>query len=128
MRAATEVIGMAATDSVVVVLVSLLIGGLGIHVGAILIVGKSEYGSAVLTAILGAIVWGVFGHLFGDVRYVGPALVLLAYLAVIKLRYRASWIEAGGIALVAWIASLAVLWVLAETGWTSFGAVGVPGV
>lgn len=119
---------MAVEDTAVVFLVSLLIGGLGIHVGALLIADSSEYGSAVLTAILGAIVWGVFGHLFGDVRYLGPAVVLLAYLAVIKLRYRTSWIEAGGIALVAWIAALGVLWLLAESGWTSFGAVGVPGV
>lgn len=119
---------MALTDTVVVFLVSLFIGGLGIHLGSLLIVGESAYGKAVWTALLGAIVWGVVGFFFGYIPLLGPALVLLAYLAVIKSRHGASWVEAGGIAVVAWAASLAVLWVLAEYGWTSFGALGVPGI
>ena len=119
---------MSVTDTAVVFLVSLLIGGLGIHVGSLLIVGESDYGKAVLTALLGAIVWGLIGLLFGAIPFLGPLLVLLSYLFVIKVRSGASWLEAGGIALVAWVAALAVLYVLAETGWTSFGAIGVPGV
>ena len=118
---------MALTDTLVVFLVSLLIGGLGIHVGSLLVTGESDYGSAVVTALLGAIVWGLVATLFGAIPLLGPVLVLLSYLFVIRVRTSASWLEAGGIALVAWVASLGVLYVLATTGWTSFGAVGVPG-
>lgn len=118
---------MAPVDRLVVFVVSLLIGGLGIHAGALLVAGRSDYGHAVITALIGALVWAIVGWLVGDVPLVGPVLTLLAYLAVVKWRYRASWLEAGGIALVAWIASLAVLYLLARIGVGSFEAVGVPG-
>ena len=119
---------MAPVDSLVVLLVSLLIGGLGIHVGASVIVGTREYGHAVVTAALGAVVWAVVGGLFGWIPLLGPALTLLAYLLVIRLRYRTGWVSAAGIALVAWFAVLVVLYVLAAVGVTTFRAVNVPGV
>ena len=119
---------MALVDNVVVFVASLLIGGLGIHVGAGLIASSRDYGHAVVTAALGAIVWALVSALVGGVPLLGPALVLLAYLLVIRFRYRVGWLEAGGIALVAWIAVLVVLYLLATVGATSFEATGVPGV
>lgn len=118
---------MAPVDNLVVFVVSLLVGALGIHVGAAVITGTRDYTYAVITAAIGALVWGVVGVLVGGIPLVGPALVLLAYLAVIKWRYPGGWVSAGGIALVAWIATLAVLYVLATVGATEFAAVGVPG-
>jgi len=47
---------------------------------------------------------------------------------VIKARYPGGWVKAILIALVAWIASIIVLYVLAAVGFASFEAVGVPGV
>lgn len=119
---------MALVDTLVVFVVSLLVGALGIHVGATVITGTRNYAYAVVTALIGALVWGIVGFLVGGIPLVGPALVLLAYLAVIKLRYPGGWLSAGGIALVAWVATLAVLYILATAGVTDFGAVGVPGV
>ena len=118
---------MALLDSAVVFLVSLLVGALGIHVGAALIAGVEDYSRAVWTALLGAIVWAVVAFFLGWIPGLGPLLVYLSYLAVIKARYPGGWLDAVGIALVAWVASLAVLYVLAAVGWTSFEAVGVPG-
>jgi hypothetical protein len=57
-----------------------------------------------------------------------PVLVFGAYLLVIRFRYRVGWLEAGGIALVAWIAVIIMLYVLAAVGVTSFKPTGVPGV
>ncbi|WP_254863561.1 hypothetical protein [Halovivax gelatinilyticus] len=114
-------------DSLVVFLVSLLIGALGIHVGAIVIADVSNYTYAVFTALIGAIVWGLVGFLFGWLPFLGPAIVLLAYLAIVKWRYPGGWIDAAGITLVAWIAVLLVLYVLAAVDATTFDAVGVPG-
>ena len=114
-------------DSLVVFVVSLLIGALGIHVGAWVIVDVSDYTYAVATALIGAIVWALVGFLFGWIPLLGPALVLLAYLAVVKRRYPGGWIDAAGITLMAWVSVLAVLYVLAGAGVTTYGAAGVPG-
>jgi hypothetical protein len=48
-------------------------------------------------------------------------------VAVINYRYPGGWVDAIAISLVAWIASLAVLYVLALLDIASFEAVGVPG-
>jgi hypothetical protein len=119
---------MAILDAVLTFVISLLVGGLGIYVGATLITGKSDYGKAVFTALIGAIVWGIVGFLIGWLPLLGPLIVFLAYAGVIKSRYRGGWIEAFGIALVAWIASLAVMTLLAILGVGGFDVLGVPGV
>lgn len=118
---------MAPSDGLVVFVVSALIGGLGIYAGGRVVTGRGDYGHAVITALLGALVWTVASALFGDVRLVGPVLTMLAYVAVVKWRYGSGWLEAGGIALVAWVAALVVLSLLATAGVTGFDAVGVPG-
>lgn len=119
---------MALIDSVVVFLVSLLIGALGIYVGARVVSDYDDYTYAIVTALIGAIIWGVVGFLFGWIPLFGPVLVLLAYVGVINWRYPGGWVDAILIALVAWIATLAVLYALALLDLASFGAVGVPGL
>ena len=119
---------MGLVDSLVVFLVSLLIGALGIHVGAMIVTGESNYEHAVWTALIGALVWGVVGWLFGGIPGLGPVLVFLSYLWVIKRRYAGGWLSAAAIALVAWVAAVVVLSVLASTGVTEFDAFGVPGI
>lgn len=119
---------MALVDSLVVFVVSLLIGALGIYVGARVIVDRDDYTYALVTALLGAIVWGLVGFFVGWIWLLGPVLVLLAYVTVIHLRYPGGFIDAAGIALIAWLASVLVLYVLAVLQITTFEAVGVPGV
>jgi hypothetical protein len=119
---------MALIDSLIVFLVSLLVGAFGIYVGARVVTEKEDYTYAVVTALLGAIIWAVVGLLFGWIPFLGPLLVLLAYVAVINSRYPGGWVNAAAIALIAWLASLVVLYVLALVGIGAFEAVGVPGV
>lgn len=119
---------MALTDNVVVLLVSLFVGGIGIYVGASVLASSRSYTHAVVTAGVGAIVWSVVGGLFGGIPLLGPAVTLLAYLLVIKWRYGVGWLLAGGIALVAWVAAVAVLSILASIGATDISAVGIPNV
>lgn len=114
-------------ESIVVFVVSLLIGALGIYVGASLIVDSDDYTYAIITALIGAIVWGVVGFFFGWVPLLGPILVFIAYLTVINWRYPGGWIEAVAITLVAWLSVLIVLYILAFVGLTGFEAAGVPG-
>ena len=111
----------------VVFLVSLLIGALGIYVGARVIVGAGDYDHAIVTALIGAIVWAVAGFFLGWIPLLGPLLVLIAYVAVINVRYPGDWTAAAMIGLVAWVTVLIVLYVLALLGVTGFEAAGVPG-
>ena len=119
--------GMALLDSIIVFVVSLLIGALGIYVGARVISDYDDYTYAIVTALIGAIVWAVVSLFVGWIPLLGPILVLIAYVAIINWRYPGGWVDAILIALVAWIAVLVVVYVLAAVGLTSFGAVGVPG-
>ena len=114
-------------ESIVVFVVSLLIGALGIYAGAKIIVDVEDYTYAFATALIGAIVWAIVGFFFGWIPLLGPALVLISYLAVINWRYPGGWVQAVAITLLAWISVLVVLYVLAFLGITGFEAAGVPG-
>jgi hypothetical protein len=113
-------------DQVVVFVASLVIGAFGIHVGALVVTGQDAFGKALLTALVAAIVWSIASFFLGDVPYVGPLLTLLAYLAVVKWQYSASWLASGAIALLAWIVGLGVLSLLSLVGIGSLEAVGIP--
>lgn len=119
---------MALIDSIIVFVVSLLVGALGIYVAARVVTDYEDYTYAILTALIGAIIWAIAGFLFGWIPLLGPLLVLIAYVAVINYRYPGGWVNAILISLVAWIASIVVLYLLALVGIGAFEAVGVPGV
>ncbi|WP_436346032.1 hypothetical protein [Natronorubrum sp. FCH18a] len=118
----------APIASAIVFVASLLIGALGIYVGARVIVGAGDYDHAIVTALIGAIVWAVVGFVVGWIPLLGPLLALIAYIAVINFRYPGDWTAAAMIGLLAWVTVLAVLYALAFLGVTGFEAVGVPGV
>ena len=118
---------MALIDSMIVFIVGLVIGGVGIHIGALVTVGRSDYGKALWTALIGAVIWTVVGFFFGFIPLLGPAITFLAWLAVIKSRYEGGWITALTIAGIAWISVLVILYMLATLGIGRFEAIGVPG-
>lgn len=119
---------MSLIGSAIVFAVSLLIGALGIYLGAKVIVGAEDYTYAIVTALIGAIIWGVVGFFLGWIPLLGPLLALVAYLAVINARYPGGWVQAAAITIVAWVSVLVVLYALAILGVTGFDAVGIPGV
>ena len=111
--------------------VSLLIGAFGIYVGARVIADRSDYEYAIITALIGSLVWWVITGLFGLIPFVGgfigAILALFAWIYVINARYPGGWGSAIGIALVAWLAVWAALVVLNLLGFLAAGALGVPG-
>lgn len=115
-------------DSIIVFVVSLLVGALGIYVGARVIVDVDDYTYAIVTALIGAVIWALVGFFVGWIPLLGPILVLIAYVAVLNYRYPGGWVDAIGIALIAWVAALIILYVLALLDITAFEAVGVPGM
>lgn len=118
---------MALIDSLIVFVVSLLIGSLGIYLGARIVTGYEDYTYAIVTALIGTVIWVIVAIFVGWIPLLGPLLALIAYVAVINYRYPGGWVDAIGISLIAWLASLVVLYVLALFGITTFEAVGVPG-
>lgn len=114
---------MVLHDSIVVFVVSLLIGALGIYVGARVVTDYEDYTYAIVTALIGAIIWAVLAW----IPFLGPLLALVAYVGVINWRYPGGWVNAVVISLIAWVSALVVLYVLAFVGLTTFRAMGVPG-
>lgn len=121
--AVAQSVGGPFDDSVVVFAGSLLVGGVAIHVAASHLVDAGDYGDAVLTALLGALAWG----LLDGVPLVGGLLALAAWIVVIKWRYPVGWLRAGGVGVAAWAVATVVLAALALVGVGSFEALGVPG-
>lgn len=118
---------MALIESLLGFLVSLLIGALGIYVGARVITGVEDFTYAIVTALIASLVWFIAAILFGWIPLLGPLLALVAYLWIINHRYPGGWLRAAGIALVAWLATFVVVYLLGVFGLASFGALGVPG-
>lgn len=116
-------------DTLIVFVVSLLVGSLGIYVGVSLATEEAiGFGGAALTALLGSLVWGIVSFFVGWIPLVGALLTLLAWIGVINLRHSGGWGTAAVIGLVAWAVAVAVLYALATAGVVSASAVGIPGV
>lgn len=120
---------MALIDTIIVFVVSLLIGALGIYVGASVLTDYEDYTYAIITALIGAVVWAIIGFFFGWIPLLGPALALIAYITIINLRYPGGYGEAIGIALIAWVSVFVVLYALAIFDiFEDVQALGVPGI
>ncbi len=117
----------AATGSLIVLMVSLVIGTIAIYAGARLIIdADTGIGRAAVTALLGALAWALVSFFFGWIPLLGPLLTLVAWIGVINWQYPGSWTTAAGIGLIAWLVSVAVLVVLGSFGIVGFDALGVP--
>lgn len=120
--------GMAVVDSLIVFIVSLLIGAVGIYLGARVVTDTDDYSYALVTALIGSIIWALVSVFLGWIPLLGPLAALIAYIGVINYRYPGGWGNAIVIALIAWVASVLVVFVLGVIGVTAFEATGVPGV
>jgi hypothetical protein len=110
-------------DRLLTFLVSALIGGVAIHAGARIVSEGRGYAHAVLTALLGAVVWA----LLEPVPVLGGLLALLAWVGVVRWRYPGGWLRAAGIGVAAWAAAAVVLAALDLLGVGAVSALGVPG-
>lgn len=114
---------VAVIGSLVAFIVALLVGGLAIYISASVIVDVSDYGHAVITALVGAIAWALTAW----IPLVGPLIALVAWIAVIRWRYPGGWGTAAIIGIVAWLSALAILFVLNSVLGLGIGAFGIPG-
>jgi hypothetical protein len=115
-------------DGVVVFVVSLLLGAAAIHVAADYAVYRDShrrlgYEHAILTALLGALVWALLSW----VPLVGALLALAGWVGVIKYRYPGGWVKAGVTGAAAWAAAVVGLAALELVGIGGVSALGIPG-
>ncbi len=118
--------GVGLKDSILTFFVGLLIGTLGIHLGALLVLGHSSISTAASTAVTGAIVWFFASHFFGWIPFLGIVLTFITWLAFINGQYSGGLMTAAKIAGIAWIASVTADYMLKYFGFRKAHAVGVP--
>jgi hypothetical protein len=119
---------MGVVSMLIIFIISLLVGGLGIYIGARTILGHTtSYTHAIVTALIGAIVWGIVSFFVGWIPIVGALLALIAWVGVINWRYPGGWGNAIVIGLIAWVASAVVLYLLTLLNVVAPRALGVPG-
>ena len=78
---------MGLTDSLVTFVVGLVGVTLGIHIGAIVILGQSTIGPAAFTAAGDAVVWFLASHFFGWVHLLCIVLTFIVSLAFVIRQY-----------------------------------------
>lgn len=120
---------MALLDGVVILVVSWIVGAIGIYAGVELVTDREVSGvNAAVTALLGALVYAVLGFL-SIVPVLGPLLLLVLWVGVINWRYPGGWGTAAGIGLVAWAVAFVVLYALTlvTDGLLAVEALGIPG-
>ncbi|MFW6152840.1 MAG: hypothetical protein ACOC42_00615, partial [Halobacteriota archaeon] len=83
-----------------------------------------DFSHAVVTAVLGAVAWALTSW----IPIIGTIIALVAWVWVIKWRYRGGWGDAIIIGVVAWIAALLILFGLDMALELDIRAFGVPGV
>lgn len=120
---------MALITSIIIFVVSLVIGAAGIYAGVRLVADSTiGFGSALITALLGVIVYTIFGF-FEFIPIIGPLLLLIIWIGVINFRYPGGWGTAASIGFVAWIISVIIIYLIVSfLGIGSLSALGVPGV
>lgn len=117
---------MGLMNSAITFAVGLVIGTLGIYLGALLVLGESSLALAASTAVLGAVVWSLVAHFLGWIPFLGIVLTFIVWLGFINARYSGGLLTAGKIAAIAWTASITADYILKYLGLKRAHAVGVP--
>jgi hypothetical protein len=120
---------MSTITAAIIFVVSLIIGSIGIYAGVKLVADSNiGFSSAVITALLGVIVYTILGF-FNIIPIIGPLLLLIIWVGIINYRYPGGWGTAAGIGFVAWIITAIILYIIATVfNVVSLSALGVPGV
>ena len=120
---------MGLITAIAIFVVSLIIGSIGIYVGVDLLADSDvTFRSAIITALLGVIIYTVLGFL-NFFPIIGPLLLLILWVGIINFRYPGGWGTAAGIGIVAWVVTALMLYVISGlSDAVSLSALGVPGL
>lgn len=120
---------MSAIDSAIIFGLSLLVGTVAILAGARVILDRDAgVPNAALTALVGAAVWAAVSYFVGWIPLLGVLLMLVAWIGVINWRYPGGWGTATGIAVVAWLVAVGLVYAATLLGVVTPEALGIPGI
>ena len=95
--------------SVIVFLISLVISAIIIYVVTKIVGEKEGFGTAILAAFIGAIIYAVaYYFLRPELGWVASLLGGIAWLIALGFLYSMGWLKALGIAIVVWIIAAVV--------------------
>lgn len=97
-------------NDIVTFLVTWLVTSLFIHFAAKIVLDRSSFGAALLTALLGTLLAVLVGGLVGGT--LGLVLAILTWALVCALFYRTGWLKAIVVGVVAWLLFLLVTWLV----------------
>lgn len=91
-------------------LITWVVTALFIHFAAKIVLDKSSFVAALLTALVGSLLAVLVGGLVGGT--LGVILAIATWALVCALFYRTGWIKAAVVGLVAWVLFFLVRWLV----------------
>ena len=93
-------------------LITWVVTALFIHFAARIVLDKSSFGAALLTALVGTLLAVLVAGLVGGT--LGLILAIATWALVCALFYRTGWLKAAVVGLVAWVLFALVRWLVAR--------------
>ena len=93
-------------------LITWVVTAIFIHFAAKIVLDKSSFIAALLTALVGTSLAVLVGALVGGT--LGVILAIATWALVCALFYRTGWIKAAVVGLVAWVLYFIVVWIVAR--------------
>ncbi|EMA46100.1 hypothetical protein [Halococcus saccharolyticus] len=122
------------TGTAIIFAVSMFAGGIGNYLGIRLVSDQHpSFVHALVSSILSAAVWGIVSlalnvYDVGITPFAGALVALLIWIVVLYLRYSGGIVSAVPAALLAWVISIIVLYVIAVYTTVPFEAIGIPAI
>jgi hypothetical protein len=102
----------SASRDLTTFLITWLVTAIFIHFAAKIVLDKSSFVAALLTALVGSILAVLVAGLVGGT--LGLILAIATWALVCALFYRTGWIKAAVVGLVAWVLFFIVQWLVAK--------------
>lgn len=102
---------MALLEIVIGFLISLLVSGVIIYLATKLLGEDEGFGTAILAALVGAVIFALVSYLVG-IDWIATLISGIAWLIALSNLYQIGWLKSLVIAIVIWIFAAIVSWVL----------------
>lgn len=95
------------TNSIIVFFISLVVSGLIIYLVTKMFGEREGFGTALLTALIGAIIFALTYYFIGT-GWIAALISGLAWLIAIGTMYKVGWLKAFFIAVIVWVFAMIV--------------------
>ncbi len=102
---------MALIGVLISFLISLVISAIIIYLAAKMLGEKEGFGTAILASLIGSVIFGLVSYLFG-IGWIASLIGGIAWLIALGSLYKIGWLKALAVAVVIWVFSVVVSWVL----------------